>query len=73
MITAEQTRMARAAMGWSINELAKRAAVGRMTVMRLESGTTVSEETAAKVQSALEAAGAAFGADGDRVLVSVPK
>ncbi len=73
MITATQTRMARAALGWTISEMAQKASVARMTVMRLEAGNAVSVDTASKVEAAFEAAGATFNASGDRVSVSVPK
>ena len=73
MITAKQTRMARAALGWTITDLAQRTAMARMTVMRLEAGNVVAQDTAMKVQAAFEAAGAMFSASGDRVFVSVPK
>lgn len=73
MITGNQTRMARAALNWTIDALAQRASVGRMTVMRLEAGNSVSASTAAKIQAAFETAGATFSANGDRVSVSVPK
>jgi transcriptional regulator with XRE-family HTH domain len=73
MITAKQSRMARVALNWTTSDLAQKAGVGRATVARLELGNAVAEDSAAKVQAALEAAGAAFGDDGNRVLVSVPK
>ena len=73
MMTGKQTRMARAALNWTIDALAQRAAVGRMTIMRLEAGNPVSVGTVAKVQAAFEAAGAIFSAADDRVSVSVPK
>lgn len=73
MITAKQSRMARVALNWTTSDLAQKAGVGRATVARLELGNAVAGDSAAKVQAAFEAAGAAFGNDGNRVLVSVPK
>ena len=73
MITAKQSRMARVALNWTTSDLAQKAGVGRATVARLELGNAVAEDSAAKVQAAFEAAGAEFGDDGNRVLVSVPK
>jgi transcriptional regulator with XRE-family HTH domain len=61
MITYEQCKMARAALGWSTSELAKRARVGVATVNRFE---TIQGETTVAIieamQRALESAGAIF-------------
>lgn len=73
MITAVQSRMARVALNCTTSDLAKKAGVGRATVARFELGNSVADETTAKLQTALEAAGATFDNSGDRVSVSVPK
>ena len=57
MLYGEQIRAARGLLGWTQTELANRAGVSQMTVMRLESkdgivGGTV--ETVLRVQEALE-------------------
>lgn len=67
-----QSKMARAAFGWSTHDLARKANVGRVTVARFESGETISEDSLAKIESALAGAGAAFTKKTGRVGVSVP-
>jgi transcriptional regulator with XRE-family HTH domain len=53
--------MARAALGWSVRELAERAGVGTATVFRLENDQVEPiRSTAAAIQAALEAAGVQF-------------
>tara|TARA_B100000378_G_C17981864_1_gene390791 strand:- start:277 stop:486 length:210 start_codon:yes stop_codon:yes gene_type:complete len=53
-------KMARTALGWSTHELAKRAEVGRVTVARFESGEAISDDSSAKIESALTDAGIRF-------------
>src|ERR1700756_2361724 len=62
LITVEQLRAARGLLGWSQTELARRAGLSLPTVKRVETGVgpRVSDEARAKLQHALEAAGAAF-------------
>ena len=62
MITIGQIRAARGLLGWSQSELARRAKLSLPTVKRVEaaSGPLVSEEARARIQRALEAAGAQF-------------
>ena len=59
MITAHQTRAARALLGWTQETLADRAAVSLTALKRMESvnGERVYESTADRVRRALEAAG----------------
>lgn len=67
MITAEQTRAARAWLGWGQEELAKRAKLGLSTVRDFERGARApipNNRTA--MQRALEEAGVRFLFDGDR-------
>ena len=73
MITAKQSRMARVALNWTTSDLAQKAGVGRATVARFELGNSVATESAGKMQTALETAGATFSASDDRVSVSIPK
>jgi transcriptional regulator with XRE-family HTH domain len=60
MVTREQVKMARAALGWSVKELGSRAGVAANTVSRYENGTDAYGETLIKLRRALEAAGITF-------------
>jgi transcriptional regulator with XRE-family HTH domain len=61
MITAEQSRMARGALNWTVDTLAREANVGEATVRRFEQGRAVPiPATLAAIQRALEAAGVIF-------------
>jgi transcriptional regulator with XRE-family HTH domain len=55
-----QLRMARAAVGWGVRELAERAGVTANTVTRIENGSDARQSTMNSLQQALEAAGVAF-------------
>ena len=55
-----QCRMARAALDWSIRDLAETAKVGIDTVTRFEKGETLKERTVEALQHTLEAAGVEF-------------
>lgn len=55
-----QCKMARAAVGWGVRELAKEAGVAVDTVSRLERGEEIMPRTLQAVRSALEAAGVIF-------------
>jgi transcriptional regulator with XRE-family HTH domain len=55
-----QLKMARAAVGWGVRELAKKAAVTANTVTRIENGADAKQSTIARLQQALEAAGVEF-------------
>jgi len=53
---ARQCRMARAALNWTVRDLADRAGVSHDTVIRIEGGDqTLKDSTIAKVRSAFEA------------------
>jgi transcriptional regulator with XRE-family HTH domain len=69
---AIQVRMARAAVGWGVRELAKKAGVTANTVTRIENGADAKQSTMDKLQSALEAAGIEF-TDGDQPGVRLTK
>lgn len=60
-MTPIQCRMARAALGWTANELAKRAEVGVSTVNRFETdqGAPI-PATIAAIRTALDSAGVEF-------------
>jgi transcriptional regulator with XRE-family HTH domain len=55
-----QLRMARAAVGWGVRELAKKAGVTANTVTRIENGADAKQSTINRLRSALEAAGVEF-------------
>ena len=57
---AIQLRMARAAVGWGVRELAKKAGVTANTVTRIENGADAKQSTMDRLQRALEAAGIEF-------------
>ena len=57
---AVQIRMARAAAGWGVRELAKKAGVAANTVTRIENGSDAKQSTIDSLQWALEAAGIEF-------------
>lgn len=60
MISGIQSRMARAAVGWGVRELAKEAGVSVDTVSRLERGEDLQPRTVAAIRTALEEAGVIF-------------
>ena len=60
MITREQVRMARAALGWSVRDLSARAGVTANTVSRYENGADSLGKTLLGIQRALEAGGVNF-------------
>ena len=57
---ALQCRMARAALGWGVRELATVAKVSIDTVVRFERGDELKERTVEALQRAFEAAGVEF-------------
>ena len=69
---AVQLRMARAAVGWGVRELAKRAGITANTVTRIENGADAKQSTIDALQRALEAAGVEF-TDGDQPGVRLTK
>lgn len=61
MITAIQCKMARAALGWGIRDLAKEANVGVATVTRFENDQVgANNATIDAIQRTLESAGVEF-------------
>ena len=52
--------MARAAVGWGVRDLAKRAGVTANTVTRIENGADAKQSTMGKLREALESAGVEF-------------
>ena len=66
VITSTQSKMARAALGWSLRDLAAAAGVGVNTANNLEHGSDARISTARKIQEAYEAEGIEFIEDGVR-------
>lgn len=64
MITSVQVKMARAALGWGVRDLAKVAGVTANTISRYENGADALGGTLTKIQKALEAEGIMFIDDG---------
>ena len=60
MVTPEQIRMARAALNWSVKELAGKCGIGVNTLSRLENGTDSRLSTLSKIQKTLINAGIVF-------------
>lgn len=62
-MNATQSKMARAATGLGVRDLAAAAGVSPNTVARLERGEELKESTIAVIRAALEAAGVEFIAE----------
>ena len=60
MVTPEQVRMARAAQGWSVRELAVRVGVSGNTISRYENGHDCYGNTLLRIRRTLEHAGIIF-------------
>lgn len=61
MLTPEQSRMGRAAIRWTVRDLAEKSQVGVTTINRFETGQAESNPaTLAALRRALEAAGVEF-------------
>ena len=59
-MNAAQCKMARAATGLGVRELASLTGVAQATVSRLERGEDLKESTIAAIRAALESAGVVF-------------
>jgi transcriptional regulator with XRE-family HTH domain len=59
-ISPIQSKMARAALGWGVRQLASAAKVSTDTISRLERGEELKERTVDNVCAVLEAAGVEF-------------
>lgn len=55
-----QIKMARAAVGWGVRELAEKAGVTANTVSRIENGADAKQSTIDRLKEALEDAGVEF-------------
>ncbi len=60
MLEGLQVRMARAAVGWNVRELARNAGVTPNTISRIENGGDALASTMERLQTALENAGVIF-------------
>ena len=60
MVTREQVRMARAALGWNVKKLASRVGVAANTISRFENGSDALGETLRKIRRVFEEAGITF-------------
>ena len=60
LMRAVQVKMARAAVGWGVRDLAEKAGVTANTVTRIENGADAKQSTMDRLQQALEAAGIEF-------------
>jgi transcriptional regulator with XRE-family HTH domain len=58
-----QSRMARAALGWNLRELAERAGLSHDTIVRFEAGDELKSKTVEAIRAALESAGVEFIAE----------
>jgi DNA-binding XRE family transcriptional regulator len=67
-LTPEQSRAARALLGWSREVLAKKARVHHQTIFGFESGMNCLPTTICQIRRALERAGVAFIDEGSRDL-----
>ena len=73
MVTPGQIRAARALLGWSQDELARRAATSRRTITTIENNAAVYSPAALQcLVTALQLAGIEFFDDGARQGVSAP-
>ena len=64
--------MARAALRWSIYDLAGAAGVDYSTIVRFEGGANIRGSSREKIEIALMRGGAAFSCTAGRIAVSVP-
>jgi transcriptional regulator with XRE-family HTH domain len=60
MITRVQIKMARAALGWGVRDLAAKAGLAANTISRYENGADALGETLLKIQRVLEQEGIIF-------------
>jgi transcriptional regulator with XRE-family HTH domain len=60
MLKATQVRMARAALGWGVRDLAKKAGIAANTVSRYENGSGATVATVEAMRKVLEDAGVIF-------------
>jgi transcriptional regulator with XRE-family HTH domain len=64
MLDARQARMARAALGWSVNYVAERTGLHRNTIARCEEGVDSKSSTLRALEALYRSAGIVFRPDG---------
>jgi len=72
MITAQHLRMARAGLGWTLLDLAKRSGVNPNTISRYEAGQEGMSAKLRKLEAIFRAAGVVFSEGEAIVGVQVP-
>ena len=72
MINGVQIRMARAALAWTIEELAEKSGIAPNTVRRVERDGSIHQNNLRAIEFALEDAGIAFIDVGGRPAVVAP-
>lgn len=72
-ISPMQSRMARAALRWSLEDLAETAGIGTNTANRFEHGEDQHARTMTKIIAAYQAEGIEFATDGETVRARVPQ
>ena len=60
MITCDQIKMSRAALGWGVRELAVKTGVPANTISKIENGSDARVSTLTTIQKTIEAAGIEF-------------
>ncbi len=60
LITREQLKMARAALNWTVRDLAEKSGIALNTISRYENGTDAYNETLMKLRRTLETGGIIF-------------
>ena len=71
-MTPTQSRMARAALKWSLTDLAQASGVGRATAARFELGESVGPVPVQAMRTAMEKAGARFVQPAGELGVMIP-
>lgn len=69
-MNATQCRMARAALGWTLDDLAARSEVSKRTIIKFEAGGSIMPETLEALRAAMVAEGVGFTNGGKRAGVS---
>jgi DNA-binding XRE family transcriptional regulator len=72
MMDATQCRMARAGLGWTLDDLAKASSVNRRTILNFENDGPAAAASLAKLREAFESEGVVFIARGVYVGGVVP-
>lgn len=68
-----QCRMARAGLGWSLDDLASASGIARRSIARFEAGEAVRPETSETLRQTFVKEGVAFQNGGARIGVSVKR